>query len=124
NPACSSLLADLLAQHPEITNLGVMTQDGTMTCSASPAGASSAPVAESVRQAVSSRGFTEGGYHVSPITGLGTFVCAFPILSPTGDVIKVVYAELSLGSLKDVATRMLPAGAVLTITDHEGTVLA
>ena len=67
------------------------------------------PVAESVRQAVFSRAFTEGGYHVSPTTGLGTFVCAFPILSSTGDVIKVVYAELMVSWLPPDPHRALAA---------------
>lgn len=122
---CPSVLMAFQRQSALLANLGVVSPEGLVTCSALPV---SGPVdlADRLwfRRAITSRTFAVGEYQVGRITKRPTLNCALPIDSNDGSVKGVVYAALDLDwlvPLTEVAE--LPPGSNLLVLDRNGTVL-
>ena len=123
--ACSRLLAELLVQYPQYTNLGVVSANGSVTCSATPyrsaVSMSGLPYFE---RALQSQGLVGGGYQVDPITGKPAILFAYPLPDAAGRVQSVIFAALDLGWVNRLMADMqLPEGGVITAIDQEGTIL-
>jgi len=123
---CSALMADLLKQYPRYANLGALTRDGDVFCSAVPL---TQPTNAASRayfwRAVVMRDFAIGDYVIGRVTGKPVVVFAFPVLGHAGEVTAVVFASLDLGWLKQlVAEARLPEGATVIILDRNGLALA
>jgi len=124
--ACQALLADMLAAYPLYLNFGLVELDGNMSCSARPA---RAPVNLTDRsyfkQAVESRRFVIGDYQIGRVTQLPQINYGYPMVDPAGKVEAVVFAAQSLNWLTLALSNVqFPEGAVLVVTDRNGTVLA
>jgi hypothetical protein len=71
------------------------------------------------------RDFTIGDYQIGRIALLPTLVYAYPILGAKDEVQAIVIAAQSLNWLTVALAKVeFPSGAVLTVTDRNGTVLA
>lgn len=122
---CNQLLANLIQQYRAYAGLGVVDEAGYMVCSA-PAPAQPMYVGDRAyfQQARESRNFAIGEYqigrfHQQPSLGFG-----YPIVDDSGQVEAVVIAALDLAWLNQLAAAVeLPQGAVVTVTDRNGTVL-
>jgi steroid delta-isomerase-like uncharacterized protein len=124
--ACNDLFASLLTQFPLYANLGVIGADGMVTCSGIP---TSGPVDLSDRSyfqgAIESKAFVVGEYQTGRITGKPALNCGYPVIDANGNVTEVVYAAIDLTSLNQFASQaQLPEGAILTVLDRTGHVLA
>jgi len=124
--ACNELFANLLKQFPLYANLGVIGGDGMVTCSGIP---TSGPIYLGDRtyfqRAVETKAFVVGEYQTGRITGKPALNCGYPVLDVNGNVTEVVFAAIDLNSLAEFASQaQLPEGAILTVLDRTGHVLA
>ncbi|MCL4294632.1 MAG: response regulator [Anaerolineae bacterium] len=123
---CQTLFANLLRQYPGYANLGVIGLDGHVFCSGIPL---NRPVNLADRtyfqQALQTHDFSVGNYQMGRISGKATLNFAYPVLNETGQAQAVVFAALDLAWFSQLITEnQLPAGAVLTVIDGHGTILA
>jgi PAS domain S-box-containing protein len=125
---CTKLLRTLFADYPRYANLGVLKTNGNVLASA-------LPLADPVnladrsffQRALATRELSLGDYAVGRISGKPGFGLGYPVLSPSGQVLAVVFATLDLDWLNasDYALQMqLPRGATWTKVDSKGTILA
>ncbi|MEO5699456.1 MAG: SpoIIE family protein phosphatase [Casimicrobiaceae bacterium] len=124
--ACSALMADLLKAYPLYLNIGLVEPDGNIACSALPM-RTPVNVADRLyfQLAVQTRGFGVGDYQQGRVTGLPSINYAYPLLNAAGNVEAVIYIAQNLDWLTvALAGLQLPSGAVLAVTDRNGTVLA
>ena len=124
--ACSALLAEMLKAYPLYLNMGVIEPDGDLACSALPLGA---PINLADRSyfemAIQTRDFVVGDYQTGRVTKLPAINYAYPLLDAAGNVGSVIYIAQNLDWLTvALAGVQLPKGAVLAVTDANGTVLA
>lgn len=125
HPACPGLLAALRAQFPLYANLGVVTPDGTLVCSAVPP---PAPLnlgdRAYVRRAIETGEFAIGEYQIGRVTGQPALNGGYPVHDPEGNLLGVVYASIDLATLGEFAAEaQLPDDAILTVFDRSGRVL-
>ena len=124
--ACRELLAEMLAASPMYVNLGVAQPDGNLSCSAVPL-QSAVNVSDRMyfRRAMETRRFAIGDYQIGRVTLLPALNYAYPVLGGGGNVQAVVFAAQSLNWLALALSQVdFPPGAVLTVIDRNGTVLA
>ncbi len=124
--ACTAFLAEMLKAYPLYLNFGVANLDGNLRCSAVPLSAQ-VNVADRAyfRRALATHRFSIGDYVIGRVTQLPSINYAHPVLSTAGDVDGVVYAAQSLNWLTAALANVeFPHGAVLVVTDGNGTVLA
>lgn len=124
--ACTIALREWHRRLPRYANFILVAANGDLLCSAVPPEgpvnyADRAWFAEAVRR----RGFVSGGYVLGRLTGRLMATYAYPLLDAQGQVQRVLAAGLDLNWLEaSLAGLDLPAGAVLTVVDGTGTVLA
>lgn len=122
--ACHTFLADLMTGNEQYTGIGVVAVDGTVVCSSLPL---TSPINVGLpyfQQVLRTREFAVGGY-LSPsetLSGKPLIPFGYPVLSEDGEVQAVLAAGLSLAWFNDAPD--LPIGAVLTVIDRNGVILA
>ena len=124
---CSAVLASLLSQYPSYANLGVISQEGMLFCSALPL--TSGPIATFDRpyfvRSLETRAFNVGEFQYSRLIGDPVLTLAYPILDEHKNVSSIVFAGLSLNWLnRSIAKTQLPPGAFIQILDRDGLTLA
>lgn len=123
---CVQTLGNILKQHAQYINVGVVAPDGDVRCSAVPpkqrVNLGDRPY---IRRAFEQHEFSSS-YQVGRITGKPTLSIAYPILDDAGRAEGVVFIAHNLVVLFDELIRnvSLPAGATLTVINSEGTILA
>ncbi len=123
--ACNAVMVDLLGQYEQYSNLGALTPDGVIFCTAIPQslGTSVADRTYYLR-ALAAEDFAMGDYQIGRISGIAVVVAAYPVYQ-AGQLQAVVFASLALSELdRIIASVELPPGAALTVVDHNGTILA
>jgi serine phosphatase RsbU (regulator of sigma subunit) len=123
---CSAFLAEMLKAYPLYLNIAVADPNGNLFCSALPF---KAPlnVADRVyfKMALERHGFAIGDYQIGRITKVPAINYALPLLSRSGEVEGVVFVVQDLNWLTAALANVeFPPGAVLMVTDRNGTVLA
>ena len=124
--ACSALMAGMLKAYPLYLNIGLIEPDGNITCSGL---LMREPVNVADRLyfelAIQTRGFVVGDYQTGRVTKLPSINYAYPLLDASGNVEAVIYIAQNLDWLTmALAGVQLPSGAILAVTDRNGTVLA
>ncbi len=125
---CSVTLRKLLGEYGLYSNLGVVTPDGRVLCTAAPL-KDPVPSADSLwlRQAVETHEFAVGGYESkgkrtdsNPSLTLG-----YPVVGPDNQVQQVVFASLEFAYLiRQLGAGSPFEGAELSLVDRNGVVLA
>ncbi len=123
--ACETAVAPLLRRLPNYANVGAVTPDGVMFCSAAPmTGPVDLADRPFVRGALRSGGFAVGGYQVSRVLGLPTLAFGYPAMDG-GLPRAVVFASLDLAALqRQIEMLPMPPGAVAVVADRWGVVLS
>lgn len=123
--ACSQFMANALIQYPRYANLGALTPDGEVFCSALPfAPGTYATNSTWFQRALTSRNFVSSDYHIGGITGRAVLTVAHVAQDASDAVQAVVFASNDLEWLNSVVTEaQLPAGSVLTVLDRQGRVV-
>ena len=123
--ACSAFLANLRQKYPVYANLGVVTSQGDVFCSAVPLKAPLSLINDSwVRGAVKERDFWTEDYQISRIAGKPAIFFSYPVLDE-GKVRAVVFAALDLTSLSQLANvAQLPPGSTFAVIESKGIILA
>jgi len=119
-------LGALLAGHPQLANIGVLSADGRVLTSAYPlASYRSWNDNPAYLAALHSRGVATGTYLVSPIFERPTLNHAYAVRGADDAVIGVLFTGLDLVWLSGMAKQSaLPDGFSLLIVDRQGRVLA
>jgi serine phosphatase RsbU (regulator of sigma subunit) len=126
NSACNALLAKMLAASPMYVNIGVADRDGKVWCSAVPF-SSTVDVSDRsyFKRAMETRRFAVGTYQIGRITLAPSLNFAHPIQGQGGQIEVVAFVAQSLNWFTVALARTdLPEGAILVVTDSNGTVLA
>lgn len=125
---CSAFLRDLLKQLRGYANIGVLSPDGTLYCSAVSSdrkiNASDRPF---FKRVVMNRDFVIGDYQMGRVVGRPVIVFAYPVLDNKGVIKRIVFASIDMKWLnhefeKEI-TENLPKGSTLTKVDSNGTIL-
>jgi two-component system cell cycle sensor histidine kinase/response regulator CckA len=121
---CSALMAGLLANMTFYSDFGIVRPNGDVACNAVPLNAVNLSARPFFQEAVQSRAFTVSGSDTG-VDGSPTIFLARPAVNPSGDVSAVIYLALDMESLNNgIAQVDLPEGAVITIFDEAGTIIA
>ena len=123
--ACPALLAKKLNDHPEYTNVFVVTLDGELVCSALPfAGRLNVSDRAYFQLTVARKSFSVGEYQIGRVTGKATLTFGLPVLDETGKFAAVLAASLDLAYFSDlIKDARLPKGSAMLLIDSKGTVL-
>jgi serine phosphatase RsbU (regulator of sigma subunit) len=124
--ACNALLAEMLTAYPLYLNFGVADPNGNLFCSALPF-RSPINVADRAyfKTAIEMHDFAIGDYQIGRMTQLPAINYAYPLVGPSGQLEGVVYVVQNLNWLTAALANVeFPPGAVLVVTDRNGTVLA
>lgn len=124
--ACSALFAEVQRRFPLYRNVGAVRPDGQVFCAAHPpAGEKNVADRQFFQQAFSSREFSVSGYRIDRMAGQPILTVSYPAIDRAGAVWAVVFAELDLGWVSQLAMRAaLPPGSVVSVADGNGLVLA
>jgi diguanylate cyclase (GGDEF)-like protein len=124
--SCSSLFAEVQRRFPLYANVGAIRPDGEVFCAARGAQRlENAAVQPFFQRALAAREFAVSGYLADASTGKPVLTLAYPAIDGAGSVWAVVFAELDLSWIGQLAERaQLPSGTVLTVSDSTGEVLA
>jgi signal transduction histidine kinase/CheY-like chemotaxis protein len=127
NAAFSGMnFSNLRKLSPDYADFGLLELDGTVFCSAD---LTNAPAGLNQRafflRTVRTKKFAVGNFHINTNTGEHTLHVGYPVADERGELRRVLYASLKLSRLADgIAHLELPAGAVVTLFDQAGNVLA
>src|SRR5262245_32198105 len=126
SPACSALFAEVQRRFPLYRDIGAIRPDGRVSCAARlREGAGNVADQPDFRQALTSRAFAASGYRPDGATGPPVLVLSYPALDRAGAVRALVFAELDLGWVSQLAVRAaLPDGSVVSVTDGGSLLLA
>jgi len=121
---CNALVGDLLRRYSRYANLGAVTLNGSVFCSAAPPGE---PIELGGRahfwRALENSGFEVGEYRVDRVTGRSTVNVSYPLGDDAGTVQGAVFAAVDLTGLARLAAlARLPEGSTVTISDRQGRV--
>ena len=123
--ACSTVLSRLLDQYPQYVLMGMIGRDGDLLCSTLPPDASEGAMGRDFfEHLLQARSFAIG-YHDDSILGdESTLDFGYPLFEESGQVREILFASLSLGWLRQLATEaQLPEGSTFLLLDQEGTIL-
>ena len=124
---CSDDVAPILAETDEYVNLGAVSPDGELFCSAA-AGRAGVNLMDRdhVRAAVETGDFAVGRYLVTRLRGgIPAIGVALPVRSADGRVSAIAIAPLDVRALqRDLDAAELPARASAVIVDQDGTIVA
>lgn len=122
----TKLLTEWVRSEEYCVNMGLFNPDGTVYASVipPPPGVNLSDRAY-FQKALRDRTFSMGQYVVGRITGRHTLNFGYPVYAQDGQVRGVLYYALGIEWLKRLLSEVkLPEGAVFTVVDREGTVLA
>lgn len=124
--ACKRLLTNLLPQYPQYDNFGLAQADGLFVASAMPFTRGQGAADRSwFKDVVATRNIAAGEYQVGRLTKRQSINFGYPLKSEDGAVKRVLFAALDLQWLSaQLHSEDLPEGAVITVFDRNGTVLA
>jgi len=124
--ACNAFLAEMLKAYPLYLNIAVADRNGNLVCSALPF-RSPINVADRAyfKMALQTHDFVIGDYQIGRITQRPAINYAHPLVDPSGQVEGVIYVVQSLNWLTTALANVeFPPGAIMMVTDRNGTVLA
>jgi len=123
--ACQSLFTDLVKSHPIYRNIGAIRLDGEVFASAMGLAGPTNVANRSYFQSATSRlDFVVGEYDVERFARLASVHASWPVRDKTGKLRGVVFADLHLRWLNDLAADAnLPKGSTVTVIDHQNRIL-
>ena len=124
--ACSAFLAEMLTMYPSYLNFSVADENGNLYCSALPfKGPINVADRAYFKMATQMRDFAIGDYQMGRITNRPAINYGYPLVDASRQLSGVVIGVQSLNWLTSALGNVaFPAGAVLVVTDRNGTVLA
>lgn len=125
--SCTAFVREVYPLYQDIySNIGLVDPEGLVRCSVSPT-ATLVDVSEQLwfSQAMNEEQFIIGGYTRSRVNNRVLLPMAIPVYDETRALKGILAVGLTIESLNETLRQTpLPDGAVLTMTDHLGTILA
>jgi Cache domain len=124
--ACDAVLSTIDASSSVYANMGVVTLDGSLWCSAHPfRPAPDLSDRAYFQDVVSNNEFSVSDYMVDGATGEPSITFAAPVEQSNGITQKVVFVSIATSWLQKLAQSInLPTGSTVIIVDNLGTTLA
>ena len=122
---CSDFLNNIRRTYPNYANVGFLDADGKVLCdelSTQPRGDFTDRVY--FQRAITTRSFAVGDYQIGRITGRASINFGTPVLDSQGTVRGVAFAALDVRHMSLDAQIAVPLNTSVTVTDHNGTILA
>jgi PAS domain S-box-containing protein len=124
---CAARLGQMVAlNQPKYQGFAIVNLDGTVLCSA-PQLTATVQLADRMwfSEAVRTREFAIGEFTIGRPIGVPVLGLGYPVLDESGNVTRVVAHGMTLRQFQEQVDDLpLPADAVMTITDHDGVILA
>ncbi|TAG35495.1 MAG: PAS domain S-box protein [Polaromonas sp.] len=122
---CSDFLNNVRKNYPNYANIGFLDADGKLLCDAlsTQSGGSFADRAY-FQRAIATRSFAVGNYQIGRITGRPSLNFGLSVLDSQGAVRGVAFAALDIRHLSPDEQIVVPPNTRVTLTDHDGTILA
>ena len=118
------ILADLLKQNPLYGNIFILDRQGHIIASALPAKTLNRASEKFFRDAVQTQTFSIGEYAFSEIVKRPVLHLAYPVWMDKDRLEGVIAVSLDIAHYAEAYSKAnLPAGSILTLIDHRGTVL-
>lgn len=124
--ACAALFTRLREKYRLYTNLGVANLDGEVICSGRPA-ATTVNIADHLyfQEAVRQKALAIGKYEIGRIPKKASVSLGYPVFQRDQRLLAVVFLSLDLAWLDQSARIVgLPPGSVVTLSDHNATILS
>lgn len=122
---CSDFLNNIRRTYPNYANVGFLDADGKILCDAlSTQSEGNFTDRAYFQRAIATRSFAVGDYQVGRITGRASINFGMPVLDSQGAVRGVAFAALDVKHLSLDAQIAVPPNTSVTVTDHNGTILA
>ncbi len=123
---CGTVFSSILKQFAAFENLGLVRSNGDVVCAAIPIeGQVNVSDRLYFQRATKGGEFAVGDYEFNPGTRLSSLNFGYPVLDDTGQTKAVYFASLDLDWLSQLVSAVnLPEGAVISIIDRKGTVVA
>ncbi len=123
--ACNQLMADLQTQYSFYTTLGVTNNAGEVTCQASLSPEVGSTDQTYYQRALRNKNFSVGSYQKGRGQGKALLYFGYPVFDQRQPNGRVVFVGLDLLKLNQrLAQAQLPKGAILTLFDRNGRILA
>jgi PAS domain S-box-containing protein len=120
--ACAEMFAAILADNPLYANIFLLDPAGNTLASALPAKTARFADFRHVREALATGEFAAGEYLLGRSSGAGVLPYALPVRDGRGAVLAILTIGVRLDRFGErFAADRLDPGAVLTISDHQGT---
>ncbi len=123
---CDRLLAEILRDQPLLLNAVLQDPDGQVRGSGLPSAAGRLPaLLPYVTRVIETRRPAISDLTVGPLTQKPSIVFGYPVVAADSSMLGVLSLELDLLTMESVLKDVpLPQGSVVTLTAHEGLVLA
>lgn len=122
---CPNYLAPLVRASPQLANVFVAREDGSVLCTAVPAAAADLRHNAAFERARASYDVAVGGYVIGELVGRPVLQLAYAVRGPDRSVCEVAFTAVDLAWLDELARQAnLPPDYALLIADREGRVLA
>ncbi len=122
---CNDFLNNIRSTYPNYANIGFLDANGKVMCDALP-GEPGGDFTDRAyfQRAIAMRSFAVGDYQIGRITGRASINFGTPAIDSQGTIKGVAFAALDIKHLALDAQIAVPANASVTVTDHNGTILA
>jgi signal transduction histidine kinase/ActR/RegA family two-component response regulator len=123
---CSALMRRVISKNPGYVNLGLISMNGDVTCSAVPSRTLiNLADRDHFKRAIAERRFVAGNYVFGRVIQKHTINLTYPVMDDDGVVVAVVFAAMDLFNLDRFTTGLdLPEGAILITADADGTIIS
>jgi PAS domain S-box-containing protein len=124
---CSSLMRQVLAIHPELSNIRRAQISGEAACSAVPPGPQAVSMASQsfFQEALATKRPAISNFRIGRTTGRPQIAMALPVIGASGEPELVLTAGIELGWLSAQLRELgLAPGTAITLLDRNGTILA
>ena len=122
---CSDFLNNIRSTYPNYANVGFVDADGKVLCHALPGDPGGDFTDRAYFQrAIATRSFAVGDYQIGRLTGRASINFGTPVLDRQGTLMGVAFAALDVKHLALDAQIAVPLNVSVTVTDHNGTILA
>lgn len=117
---CSDTLAEILEEYPRYANLGAVTRQGTVFCSAD----GTSEGADFSNAAWFRHSLKTKDFAIGPTRDEGTLDISYPVVDSAGNIQSVLFASVGMDQMDQLAYQIhLPAKAEFFMMSRNGTIL-
>ena len=125
--SCRSMFLSVAGNYPRYRNIGVLSVDGSVVCSAYPVDSDTNITGRHFfQQVIDQKEFSIGEYRIDEGDGAWTLTVGYPLEDNAGNIRKVLFAIIDMSWLEEndlYLKQILPPGSTLTKIDDNGQII-